>query len=300
MNDKDRTIVTIGSFDGVHRGHQVLLKRMADLAKKHSLKSVVITFFPHPRQTFDVAWETPFLLNVFTEKYELLKKAGVDEVNVWLFDKTVANLSPTDFINITLIKNLNAHYLVVGQDHRFGRKREGNVQNLLEMASQTQLNVEVVNLKMLDQKISSSAIREALKLGDIDMANNMLGYNFLISGQVIEGNRLGQTIGFPTANIKTPCYKLLPREGVYRVKVKIGAGKFRYTGMMYIGRRSIVENSDNSSLVEVHIFNFKKQIYGQEITIALTHRIRDEIVFENKEQLAEQLRFDKENILKIK
>ena len=161
------------------------------------------------------------------------------------------------------------------------------------------LQAEVVDLKMHDRIISSSAIRDALLCGDLSLANTMLGYEYVISGKVIAGNRLGRTIGFPTANIEIPEYKLLPKDGVYRVKVKIKNQKSKienYLGMMYIGKRTVLKQKDVTTHVEVHIFDFNRQIYGQEIAVALTHHIRDNIQFSDVGQLAEQLHRDRQNI----
>lgn len=306
----EQTVVTTGSFDGVHCGHRMLLRRVADLATQHQLRSVVLTFFPHPRQVLGREDEVPLLLNTLDEKIALLEQTGVDDVVVYPFDEVLAQMSALDFVRDVIIGKLNARYLVVGQDHHFGKGRDGNVQQLTEFASHSDLQIEVVDLKMHDRKISSSAIREALQCGDLTLSNTMLGYEYVISGKVIAGNRLGRTIGFPTANIETPEYKLLPKDGVYRVKVKIKNQKTctkpaevskikNYHGMLYIGKRTVLKQKDAMSQVEVHLFDFNEQIYGLEIEVALTHRIRDDIKFGNMEQLAERLHRDKQDILAI-
>ena len=302
----ERTVVAVGSFDGVHCGHRVLLRRVVDVAARHCLRSVVFTFWPHPRQTLDISGEAAFLLNTLDERIKLLRQTGIDDVVVFSFDNLLSQMSASDFVRNIIIEKLNTRYLVVGQDHHFGKGRGGNVQHLSEFASHSDLQVEVVDLKMLDQKISSSAIRNALLCGDLSLSNEMLGYEYMISGKVITGNRLGRTIGFPTANIETPTYKLLPKEGVYRVKLQIGdrihqskADGFDRLGMMYIGRRPVLKQNSTTTHVEVNIFDFDQQIYGQEITLALTHRIRDDIPFENVEQLAEQLHRDRQSAMTI-
>jgi riboflavin kinase/FMN adenylyltransferase len=295
----ERTAVTIGSFDGVHCGHRMLLRRVVGLAARHHLRSVVLTFWPHPRQVLDPEGDAPMLLNTLDEKISLLEQTGVDDVVVYPFDRTLAQMQAPDFIRDVVAGKLDAHYLVAGEDHRFGKDRSGNVQHLPGFAAHSKLQVEVVDLKMLDRKISSSAIRRALLSGDIPLANEMLGYGYLISGKVVAGNRLGRTIGYPTANIGTPGYKLLPREGVYRVKVKTGLNGFDRLGMMYIGKRPVLKQNDATIHVEVNIFDFGQEIYGQEITLAVTHRIRDDIRFADLGQLSEQLYRDKQNILNI-
>ena len=260
------------------------------------------------------------LLNTLDERVSLLKQTGIDDVVVFPFDSELSQMPAYDFLSNIILGKMNARYLVMGQDHHFGKNRDGNVQHLSEFVAHSDLQVEVVDLKMLDRKISSSAIRSALLCGDLKPANEMLGYEYIISGKVIAGNQLGRTIGFPTANIETPEYKLLPKEGVYCVKVQICDMRYEicdkrhetvsnlksqisnlkstFSGMLYIGKRSVLEKKDTKPQVEVHIFDFDREIYGQEISLALTHRIRDDIKFENAGQLAEQLHRDKENIIK--
>ena len=296
----ERTVVATGSFDGVHAGHRTLLRRVVDLAAQHQLRSVALTFLPHPRQVLCKESDMPKLLNIPDEKIALLEQTGVDDVVVYPFDRDLALMPASDFVRTVIIEKLNAQYLVVGQDHHFGKGRDGNIKQLAEFASHSDLQIEVVELKMHDRKISSSAIREALLCGDLTLANTMLGYAYVITGKVIAGNRLGRTIGFPTANIATPVDKLLPKDGVYRVKVKLKTNNSKlndYIGMLYIGKRTVLKKEDATSQVEVHIFGFDGQIYGQEIELALTHRIRDDISFGNFAQLADQLQRDKEKIL---
>ena len=302
----ERTVVTVGSFDGVHCGHRMLLRRVADLAIQHHLRSVILTFWPHPKQILELKGEPRLLLDTPDEKITLLEQTGVDDIVIYPFDKALSQMPASDFIRDMIIGKLNARYIVVGQDHHFGKGRNGNVQHLPEYTAHSDVQVEVVDLKTLNHKISSSAIRNALLCGDLNLANEMLGYEYIISGKVITGNRLGRTIGFPTANIETPAYKLLPKEGVYRVKVKTGIenqkskiGGFDHLGMLYIGKRPVLKQENATVNVEVHIFDFDRQIYDQEIGLALTHRIRDDVKFENIEQLTEQLHRDKQNIMSL-
>ena len=336
----EQTVVTVGSFDGVHCGHRMLLRRVADLAAQHQLRSVALTFWPHPQQALHPAGKSLMLLNTLDERISLLKQTGIDDVVVFPFDRELSQMPAFGFIRDIIIGKMNARYLVMGQDHHFGKDRGGDVQHLSDFVAHGDLQVEVVDLKMLDRKISSSAIRNALLSGDLKTANEMLGYEYIISGKVIAGNQLGRTIGFPTANIETPEYKLLPKEGVYCVKVQICDMRYEICdirqeicdmrqetcdtrmsqisnfksqisnlisnisnlksqiGMLYIGKRSVLEKKDTKPQVEVHIFDFDRDIYGQDISLALTHRIRDDIKFENAGQLAEQLHRDKENIIK--
>ncbi len=298
-----RSVVTVGSFDGVHSGHKELLQHLTNLAQQHNGQSVVVTFWPHPRQVLDAANATPFLLNTIDEKLILLEKAGVDAVVLLPFDQQLSQMQASDFVNKIIIGKLGAQYLVMGQDHHFGKDRSGNVTELSTIAADNGIGVEVVELKKSGSKISSSAIRKALHSGNLEFANEMLGYEYSISGKVIQGNHLGHTIGFPTANISPPGYKLIPKEGVYRVKIHIDGSiseSYLHLGMMYIGKRPVLKQKDETTHIEVNIFDFDRQIYGQNLTLALTHRIRDDIRFENMEQLAKQLNRDKQTIINIK
>ena len=300
----EKTVVTVGSFDGVHSGHRLLLQRVVDIAAQNHLKSVVFTFWPHPRHVLGAAAlqmppnEVPMLLNTLDEKITLLNQSGINDIIVFPFDKVLSQMSASEFINEIIIGKLKTRYLVVGKDHHFGNKRMGSVHHLPDFTSKSDLLIDVVDLKNMktpDGKISSSEIRKVLQNGDLNLANEMLGYEYMISGKVIAGRRIGRTIGFPTANIETPDYKLLPKEGVYRVKVK----DFDKTGMLYIGKRPMLKQEDKTVHVEVNIFDFDKQIYGQEIRLVLTHHIRDNTIFENIDQLAEQLHRDKQKTISL-
>ena len=297
-----KPVVTIGSFDGVHSGHKMLLRRVVDLARRNVCRSAVITFWPHPRMVLAGEKNAPLLLNTLDEKIALLQQTGVDDVVILPFDNALSQMSASDFIRNIVVGKLNAHYLVTGRDHRFGKGGRGDVHLLPSLISDCNIRTEVIDLKMLDKKIGSSAIRNALIHGDLQSANEMSGYEYIISGKVVVGDRLGRTIGFPTVNIETPEYKLIPKEGVYRVKVNTDAensGTFTRLGMMYIGKRPVLKQQNAPRRVEVNIFDFDEQIYGREIAFALTHRIRDDINFDSLDRLAAQLKSDKENILKI-
>lgn len=301
-----RSIVAIGSFDGVHSGHRMLLQRVAGLAQEHGCRPVAVTFWPHPRQVLDAAGNAPLLLNTFDEKITLLCQNGMDDIVVLPFDRHLSQMSAPDFVRNIVIDRLNAQCLVAGRDHHFGRNRSGDVFHLPTFLAGSGIQMEVVDLKGNGRKVSSSLIRQMLLEGNLQAANDLLGYEYTVSGRVVSGNHLGRTVGFPTANIETPAYKLIPREGVYRVKVSLDATNadsphscFSHLGMMYIGKRPVLKQPDATLHIEANIFGFQGQIYGKDITFALTHRIRNDINFDNMQQLAEQLNRDKENILKI-
>ena len=298
----ERSVVTVGSFDGVHCGHRELLQRLNDLSRQYNAQSIVVTFWPHPRQVLNINGNTPLLLNTIDEKLSLLEKAGIDGVVLFPFDHRLSQMQANDFIREMIIGKLNAHCLVAGQDHHFGKNRSGNATGLSDIVAGTNIRVEVVDLKMSDQKISSSVIRKALLSGDLQYANTLLGYEYMISGKIIRGNQLGRTIGFPTANISPPDYKLIPNEGVYRVKVCINescSGSNSYLGMMCIGKRLIAKQPDETKHIEVNIFDFDGKIYDRTVTLSLTHRIRNNIHFDNMTQLEKQLHRDKQIIVQM-
>jgi riboflavin kinase/FMN adenylyltransferase len=305
--DVKKAVITIGSFDGVHCGHRRLIRRTVELSRRLACRSAVVTFWPHPRQVIGKGSDSPPILNTLEEKIRLLAQAGTDDIIVFPFDNELSQTSALDFIQEVVVKKLNTCCLVVGKDHHFGKERSGNADNLASFVSNSGMRIEVVDLEMMEGKISSSAIRKALLAGDLQLANKMLGYEYLISGEVVHGNKLGRKIGFPTTNIEVPAYKLLPEEGVYRVKMSLDkpdadllkAPDYPYLGMMYIGKRTILKQKDKTCHVEANIFDFDSRIYGKRITFALTHRIRGSIKFDSPGQLVEQLVRDKNNIIKI-
>jgi riboflavin kinase/FMN adenylyltransferase len=291
--DTKRSVLTVGSFDGVHSGHRVLLQRVVELAHEDQCRSLVVSFWPHPRITLD---SDILLLNTLEERIDLLTQTGIDDILLLRFDHALAQVTASDFMDRLIVGKLNAACWVVGKDHNFGKDRQGNANSLSTDVSR-KLRVEVIDLKKIKDKISSSSIRQALQVGDLAFANQMLGYPYRISGKVVAGNRLGRTIGFPTANIATEPYKLLPKDGVYRVSGAVG--KIDFVGMMYIGKRNVLKEAAPLRHVEIHIFGFDADIYGKTLTVSLTHRIRDDRKFDNLEQLQQQLQCDKQLILSL-
>ena len=291
---KTKTIVTIGTFDGVHFGHQKIIENLVAEAKKENKESVVLTFFPHPRMVLqkDASIE---LINTIKERAERLAKTGLDHLIIHPFDKEFSRLTALDFVRNVLVNQLDVHKLVIGYDHHFGKNREGNIEQLTEYAHLFDFTVEEIPAQDIDSvSVSSTKIRKALQEGKLKTANKYLGYNFSLTGKVVRGNQLGGKIGFPTANIQIEeNYKLIPKEGVYVVKAIHNEEKLY--GMMNIGNRPTV-NGDNRT-IEVNFFDFDENLYSQQITIELLFYLREEEKFNSVEELQLQLKKDKENTL---
>lgn len=292
MTTISEKVTTIGTFDGVHIGHQKILKQVVRLAKVKGFVPVVLTLFPHPRMVLQKD-DSIKLLNTIEERVELLKAIGIKEVIVKTFTKEFANLSAKDYVKQILVDELNTKHIVIGYDHHFGKNRSANITDLKAYAAQYGFNVEEISAQDIeDVTVSSTKIRNALNKGKVALANSYLGYNFFITGTVIKGKGLGRTIAFPTANIKiTATYKLIPSDGVYVVKSSV-QNKTVF-GMMNIGTNPTVDGKTRS--VEVHFFNFNKDIYNSELKIEFLKRLRNEQKFQNIEALKSQLEIDMEN-----
>jgi riboflavin kinase/FMN adenylyltransferase len=288
--EKD-TVVTVGTFDGVHIGHQKILNRINELARNSGAESVLLTFFPHPRLVLFPEDNELKLLSTLDERIERLEKSGIDHLIVHPFSVDFSRITALHYVRDILVKELGVSKLVIGYDHHFGRNREGNLDQLKELAPTYGFDVEEIPAQEIDDvNVSSTKIRRVLSEGDIDRANEYLGYAYPITGTVISGERIGRSMGFPTANVKpSEAYKLVPGKGVYSVIALID-GK-AYKAMANLGSRPTVSNSDERVL-EVHIFNFNGDLYGKEITVTFVHRIRDEIKFESLEKLKLQLEKD--------
>jgi len=285
------SVVTVGTFDGLHLGHQHIITRMKEIAMQNKGDTILVTFNPHPRLVLNNSPEPIKFISTHQRKQWLLQKFGIDNKIIIPFTKEFAATPSEVFIKDYLVDKLQVKKLIVGYDHHFGKNREGNYQQLKKMGEQYGFEVEEVPAQYVDDvAVSSTKIRKALCDGDINKANKMLGYNYSITGKVIAGNKIGRTIGFPTANIEIgDDYKLICLGGVYACEVEID-GK-TYKGMGNIGTRPTV--GINGLVTEVHIFDFDEDIYGKEITISFIDRIRDEKKFENLESLREQLTKDK-------
>jgi riboflavin kinase / FMN adenylyltransferase len=285
-------IATIGIFDGVHLAHRQIIKRLTELTRESGGKNLLITLWPHPRYVLNKDSSDLKLLTTLNEKLDLLKAAGVDNVLLIPFDKQFAETSFDKFIQKYLVEKLQVKHLVVGFNHQFGRNREGNFENLREYCEKSGIKLERMPMVELNnQRVSSSAIRNLIETGNMEIANQMLGYTFSISGNVVEGDQIGRKMGFPTANLKiSELYKLIPPNGVYAVQTEIGADK--YQGMMNIGIRPTI-NSAGMKVIESNFFNFDGNLYNQNITIQIFKRIREEKKFASIDLLTEQIAMDK-------
>ena len=285
-----KTIVTIGTFDGVHLGHAAILKKLTQNTQNETFESTVLTFFPHPRMVLQGKSDLK-LLNTINEKIELLEKIGIDNLIIHPFDEKFAELNAEAFVSTILVDQLRVQKIIIGYDHRFGKNRTANIDDLISFGAQYGFEVEQISAQEIDEiSISSTKIRTALEEGDIQLANEYLGYSYFLSGTVVKGKQLGRTIGFPTANISLEeDYKLVPQNGVYVVQAEIDC-KTIY-GMMNIGFNPTVQGKQKT--IEVHLFDFDTDIYNRKIQVAILQRIRSEKKFESIELLTKQLEEDR-------
>ncbi len=292
----NNAVITIGSFDGLHLGHKKIIEKIIGEAKSINGESVIITFHPHPRKIISSVPGDIKLLNTLDEKIALLRNAGINHLVVVPFNQEFANLSADDYIRNFLYKYFHPKIIVIGYDHRFGKGRTGNFQLLEKWATGLNFSVKQIDEQLLNEvAISSTQIRTAINNKQINIANALLGYSYFFSGLVIKGNQLGRTIGFPTANLHiAEEEKLIPSNGVYGVHVKIANSTFEgktLKGMMNIGLRPTVDGKKR--MIEVHIFDFDADIYGEIVEVAVTHFIRDEQKFDGLNSLKNQLANDK-------
>lgn len=292
-------VLTIGVFDGVHQGHYSILNRLKDIAKEKDGESVVLTLWPHPRIVLNKDVENLRLLSNIEEKKILLSSTGIDHLIIVPFTKEFSELTACEFIEQYLVEKIGVKHLVVGFNHQFGKDRKAGFEFLKECAEKYNFGIEKQDVKLVDNdKVSSTKIRNFLTSGHLEIANKYLGYEYFISGHVVEGNQIGRKIGFPTANIKIPePYKQVPKDGVYAVRVQIE--NELYFGMLNIGSRPTVEPTLRSKNIEVHIFEFDQKIYNQTITVSFVKRIRDEKKFNGLDELTNQLKEDKEEVKKL-
>ena len=328
----ENAIVTIGTFDGVHFGHQKIIKQLVAKAKADGGESVILTFFPHPRMIIDPENQDLKMINTINEKAEILKSLGVDHLTITPFTRDFSNQTPEDYIQNTLVDNIGTKHIIIGYDHRFGKDRAGNLADLRAAGLHFGFTVEeIAEQDIHDVAVSSTKIRQALLAGDVSLASDYLGYPFSIYGRVIKGDKIGRTIGFPTANIFVEeTYKLIPGDGIYAVTVemslesekskveseeleveseefKVKSSKehhklstfnlkpLTFQGMAYIGQRPTINGMTRN--IEVNIFDFNREIYGQDIKMNFLKFLRHDVKFTGLEALTVQLQKDKEATL---
>lgn len=291
-------IVTIGTFDGVHLGHQAVFKQMVDKARQIGGETVVITFFPHPRIVISPNDNRLRLITSQEDKIEHLRRSNIDNLIIINFTKEFSHTSSEDFIKDYVVRYIQPAILVIGYDHHFGSNRSGDFDTLSKLGMEFHFAVEKINEQDIeDITISSTKIRSALQQGDIKLANKLLGYSYSTSGIVTHGDSIGRTLGFPTANISIkPEYQLIEKTGVYATIAKVD-GK-DYPSMTYIGRRPTISNGLPTS-TETYIMDFNGDLYGKEIRVTFVDRVRDEMTFDNLERLKSQIQEDKANIIRI-
>ncbi|MDI5948305.1 bifunctional riboflavin kinase/FAD synthetase [Flavobacterium yafengii] len=289
-----KTILTLGTFDGVHIGHKKILKKITQNTENHKYESLVLTFFPHPRMVLQEHSDIK-LLNTIDEKIDLLEKIGIENLVIHPFDEAFSRLTAEEFVSTILVNRFHIQKIIIGHDHRFGRNRTANIDDLIAYGKEYGFEVEQISVQEInDISVSSTKIRNALLEGDMALANDYLGYDYFLTGIIIKGKQLGRTIGFPTANLKIEeNYKLIPQNGVYIVKSIIDEQTI--FGMMNIGFNPTVDGQKQS--IEIHYFDFNADLYNQKISVSILQRIRSEQKFESVDLLKEQLEKDKKTAL---
>jgi riboflavin kinase / FMN adenylyltransferase len=285
-------VLTIGTFDGVHIGHQKIISRLKEVAQEKGGETVILTFFPHPRMILHPDDLNIKLITTMDEKAELLENLGIDHLIITPFTRDFSNLNPQKYIKDILIEKIGTSHIIIGYDHRFGKDRSGGLEELQNHATELGYDVEEIPEQDIDDvAISSTKIRNALLSGDVKTAENFLGYPFHLSGKVIKGDQIGRTIGFPTANLFVEeSYKLIPGDGIYAVSVDFKSGKLKNTsakGMAYIGHRPTINGMSRN--IEVNIFDFNHDIYGETIRLNFLKYLRADQKFNSLDELKEQL-----------
>ena len=291
-------VVTTGTFDGVHLGHMTIINRLKEVAKKQNGETVLLTFFPHPRMVLQEDNDLK-LINTLQEKISLLEKAGIDHLIIHPFTREFSRLTSLEFVRDLIANKIGTKRLVIGYDHHFGRNREGSFEHLMEFGNLYGFEVEEIPAQDIDNvNVSSTKIRKALTEGDLKTANEYLTHPFSISGKVVSGAQNGRKLGYPTANIQVEeAYKLIPAFGIYAVKVQVN--NQTYNGMLNIGVRPSISDADGKPTIEVNIFDFDGDIYGQDIIVQLVDRIRAEEKFPTLDDLVNQMHLDKLQSLSI-
>jgi riboflavin kinase/FMN adenylyltransferase len=297
--DLAHPVVTLGIFDGVHQGHKALLYYLVRCAERSHGESVVVTFEPHPRLVLSENRKGFSLLTTIEEKKKLLEEAGIDNMIIMKFTKTLSKMDACDFVKEILVERIGTKHLIVGYDHHFGRLRMGNYKSVGECAKKYGFKVEQINEVISEEGIvSSTSIRDALLAGQPEIANELLGYTYSVKGTVVHGKGVGRDLGFPTANIKpSEKFKLIPADGVYAVMVQIEDRLL--SGMLSIGFNPTVQRYPGKRTIEVNIFNFEEDIYGREISVFFRYRLRDEKHFDSVDNLTDRMKLDKQIALKL-
>ena len=295
-SSEKESILTIGTFDGVHIGHNKILTKLVEESKKNNLSSLIMTFFPHPRMVLQKSQEIK-MINTMDEKIHLFEKTGVDNLIIQPFDENFSKIRAKEFVEEILVKKLKIKHIIIGYDHRFGKDREASVEDLKKFGLNYMFTVEEIAAQEIHSiAISSTKIRNAILKGEIKKCNEYLGRNFMLTGEVVHGDGLGKKINFPTANIEIPeTYKIIPKNGVYLVKTIINSEI--YFGMMNIGVRPTIGGKNKS--LEIHFFNFKDNIYNKTISVEIICKIRDEEKFSSIDELKIQLKKDEQFCLKL-
>lgn len=285
-----KTILTLGTFDGVHFGHKKILEKVMQNTEIDKYESLVLTFFPHPRMVLQEHTDIK-LLNTMPEKINLLEKIGIQNLIIHPFDEIFSRLTAAEFVSSILVDQLHIHKIIIGHDHRFGRNRTANIDDLIGFGKQYGFEVEQISVQEINENsVSSTKIRTALSNGNMILANKYLGYDYFLTGTIFKGKQLGRTIGFPTANLKIKeDYKLIPKNGVYIVKSTLN--KETVFGIMNIGFNPTVAGEKLS--IEIHYLNFNSDLYDQEIVVSILQYIRPEQKFKSIDLLKEQLEKDK-------
>lgn len=291
FSSAEPTVVTLGTFDGVHKGHRKIIEKLIASSHTTGCQSVVLTFFPHPRMVLQQDSDIK-LLNTIDEKALLLRQAGVDNLIIHPFDQAFSRLTAEEFVKDILVGRLNIKKIIIGYDHRFGRNRTATIDDLIIYGEQYGFEVEQISaLEVNEVSVSSTKVRNALTAGDIQTANEFLGYPYMLTGKVVKGRQLGRTIGFPTANIAIPeNYKLIPARGVYVATAIVDGTAVK--GMMNIGTNPTVGGMEQS--IEINLFDFDADLYGKQLQLNLLHRLRDEEKFDSIDILKEKLKEDRQ------
>jgi len=291
--------LTVGTFDGVHLGHQKIIARMIDLAKKTNGESVIFTFNPHPRKVVSPDERNLRLLTTLDEKIALFEQSGIDHLIIYPFTAEFAGLTYEEFVEQILVGQIHTKLLVVGYDHKFGKDRQGGFEFLKQCADRHKFQIEKLDVLLLNESnVSSTRIREAIQHGDMETANSFLGYTFSLNGTVVEGQKIGRQIQFPTANIEaSDPDKIVPGYGVYAVQAKVQ--NKTYAGMLNIGSRPTINNNADHRSIEVHLLDFDSDIYGEFIEVNFFKKLREEQKFSSLDTLKTQLSLDKEDTIRF-